>query len=82
LQIDEAALQSLELDEAVIVATCLMMLEIDTSVERTKNTQTFQRPANLSINLNYHQLPRSMLKKEIDRRRLIQFALIGGAGGS
>ncbi|KAJ5253593.1 MAG: hypothetical protein LBE64_08985 [Acinetobacter pittii] len=47
LQIDEAALQSLELDEAVIVATCLMML-----------------------------------KKEIDRRRLIQFALIGGAGGS
>ncbi|CAG8310007.1 unnamed protein product [Penicillium nalgiovense] len=47
LQIDEAALQSLELDEAVIVATCLMML-----------------------------------KKEIDRRRLIQFALIAGAGGS
>jgi hypothetical protein len=47
LQIDEAALQSLELEEAVIVATCLMML-----------------------------------KKEIDRRRLIQFALIAGAGGS
>ncbi|OQE75028.1 hypothetical protein PENNAL_c0074G06553 [Penicillium nalgiovense] len=47
LQIDEAALQSLELDEAVIVATCLIML-----------------------------------KKEIDRRRLIQFALIAGAGGS
>ncbi|KAJ5205148.1 hypothetical protein N7491_004230 [Penicillium cf. griseofulvum] len=45
LQIDEAALQSLELDEAVIVASCLMML-----------------------------------KKEIDRRRLIQFAIIGGAG--
>lgn len=45
LQIDEAALQSLELDEAVIVATCLMML-----------------------------------KKEIDRRRMIQLAVIGGAG--
>ncbi|OQE34626.1 hypothetical protein PENCOP_c016G06774 [Penicillium coprophilum] len=43
LQIDEAALQSLELDEAVIVATCLMML-----------------------------------KKEIDRRRMIQFAMIAG----
>ncbi|KAK4866129.1 hypothetical protein LT330_008869 [Penicillium expansum] len=46
LQIDEAALQSLELDEAVIVATCLMLL------------------------------------KEIDRRRMIQFAMIAGAGGS
>ncbi|CAI7619596.1 unnamed protein product [Penicillium crustosum] len=45
LQIDEAALQSLELDEAVIVATCLMML-----------------------------------KKEIDRRRMIQLAIIAGAG--
>ncbi|KAJ5375850.1 hypothetical protein N7517_007856 [Penicillium concentricum] len=44
LQIDEAALQSLELDEAVIVVTCLMML------------------------------------KEIDRRRMIQFAMIAGAG--
>ncbi|KAJ5822384.1 hypothetical protein N7447_004724 [Penicillium robsamsonii] len=44
LQIDEAALQSLELDEAVIVATCLMML-----------------------------------KKEIDRRRVIQLAMIAGA---
>ncbi|KXG49539.1 uncharacterized protein PGRI_071200 [Penicillium griseofulvum] len=45
LQIDTAALQFFELDEAVIVASCLMML-----------------------------------KKEIDRRRLIQFAMIGGAG--
>ena len=45
MQIDEAALQSLELDEAVIVATCLMML-----------------------------------KKEIDRRRMIQLAIIAGAG--
>ncbi|KAJ5394648.1 uncharacterized protein N7487_012289 [Penicillium crustosum] len=45
LQIDEVALQSLELDEAVIVATCLMML-----------------------------------KKEIDRRRMIQLAIIAGAG--
>ncbi|KAJ5933280.1 hypothetical protein N7516_007769 [Penicillium verrucosum] len=45
LQIDEAVLQSLELDEAVIVATCLMML-----------------------------------KKEIDRRRMIQLAIIGGGG--
>ncbi|KAJ5319759.1 hypothetical protein PENANT_c026G11620 [Penicillium antarcticum] len=45
LQIDEAALQSLGLDEALIAATCLMML-----------------------------------KKEIDRRRMIQMAVIGGAG--
>ena len=44
LQIDEAALQSLELDEALVAATCLMML-----------------------------------KKEIDRRRMIQMAVIGGA---
>ncbi|KAJ5784152.1 uncharacterized protein N7518_009829 [Penicillium psychrosexuale] len=43
LQIDEAASQSLELEEAVIVATCLMML-----------------------------------KKEVDRRRMIQFAMIAG----
>jgi hypothetical protein len=46
LQIDEAAVQSIELDEAIIVATCLMML-----------------------------------KKEIDRRRMIQFAVIAGAAG-
>ncbi|KAJ6150632.1 hypothetical protein N7471_001831 [Penicillium samsonianum] len=45
LQIDEAALQFLELEEAVVVATCLMML-----------------------------------KKEIDRRRMMQFAMIAGAG--
>ncbi|KAJ5123822.1 uncharacterized protein N7515_007647 [Penicillium bovifimosum] len=47
LQIDETAVQSAELDEAIIVATCLMML-----------------------------------KKEIDRRRMIQFAIIAGAGGT
>jgi hypothetical protein len=47
LQIDEAALQSHELDEAVVVATCLMML-----------------------------------KKEMDRRRMLQFAMIAGAAGS
>ena len=43
----ELQIQEGELDSAVIVATCLMML-----------------------------------KKEIDRRRLIQFAIIGGAAGS
>ncbi|KAJ5554733.1 hypothetical protein N7535_007179 [Penicillium sp. DV-2018c] len=47
LQIDEAAVQSVELDEAIIVATCLMML-----------------------------------KKEIDRRRMVQFAVIAGAVGN
>ncbi|KAJ5753344.1 uncharacterized protein N7511_007497 [Penicillium nucicola] len=45
LQIDRAALQSVGLDEAMVVATCLMML-----------------------------------KKEIDRRRMMQMAAIGGAG--
>jgi hypothetical protein len=45
LQIDEAALRSFDLDEALVVAICLMML-----------------------------------KKEIDRRRMIQMAVIGGAG--
>ncbi|KAJ5342570.1 hypothetical protein N7541_011694 [Penicillium brevicompactum] len=47
LQIDEAALQYHELDEAIVVATCLMML-----------------------------------KREMDRRRMLQFAMIGGAAGS
>lgn len=47
LQIDEAALQYHELDEAVVVATCLMML-----------------------------------KKEIDRRRMMQFAMIAGVVGN
>ncbi|CAG8282878.1 unnamed protein product [Penicillium olsonii] len=47
LQIDEAALQYHELDEAVIVATCLVML-----------------------------------KREMDRRRMLQFAMIAGAAGS
>lgn len=47
LQIDEAALQYHELDEAVVVATCLMML-----------------------------------KKEIDRRRMMQFAVIAGVVGN
>lgn len=47
LQIDDALTQSLELDEAIIVATCLMML-----------------------------------KREIDRRRMIQCAVIAGAAGS
>ncbi|KAJ5618379.1 hypothetical protein N7528_007022 [Penicillium herquei] len=46
LQIDDSALQALQLDECVVVATCLVML-----------------------------------KREIDRRRVIQTAVIGGAGG-
>ncbi|KAJ5281743.1 hypothetical protein N7478_007115 [Penicillium angulare] len=46
LQVDEAELQLLNLDESVVVATCLVML-----------------------------------KREIDRRRVIQGAVIGGAGG-
>lgn len=47
LQIDGDALQSHGLDEAVVVATCLMML-----------------------------------KKEMDRRRMLQFAMIAGVAGS
>ena len=47
LQIDGAAAQSFEIDEAVIVATCL-----------------------------------TMLKKEIDRRRMAQLAVIAGAVGN
>ncbi|KAJ5081908.1 hypothetical protein NUU61_010172 [Penicillium alfredii] len=47
LQIDEAARQSLEVDEAIVVATCLLML-----------------------------------KREIDRRRLVQCVVIAGGGGS
>ncbi|CAG7923425.1 unnamed protein product [Penicillium olsonii] len=47
LQIDEAALQYHDLDEAVIVATCLVMLQ-----------------------------------REMDRRRMLQFAMIAGAAGS
>lgn len=46
LQIDNEALYSLELDESVVVATCLLML-----------------------------------KREIDRRRLMQSAMIAGGGG-
>lgn len=46
LQVDEEALQAFELDEAILVATCLVML-----------------------------------KREVDRRRMIQFAMIAGAGG-
>lgn len=45
LQMDEAALEGRELDAAVVVATCLVML-----------------------------------KKEVDRRRLIQMCVIGGGG--
>jgi hypothetical protein len=45
LQIDEVELQLHKLDEAVVIATCLMML-----------------------------------KKEMDRRRMLQFAMIAGAG--
>ncbi|KAJ5780099.1 hypothetical protein N7457_005259 [Penicillium paradoxum] len=47
LQINEAVAQALEIDETIIVATCLMML-----------------------------------KKEIDRRRMAQFAVIAGAVGN
>lgn len=47
LQIDEAALQDHDLDEAVIVATCLVML-----------------------------------KREMDRRRMLQFAMIAGVVGN
>ncbi|KAJ5112782.1 hypothetical protein N7532_000827 [Penicillium argentinense] len=46
LQIDDAGLDACGLDQAVVVATCLVML-----------------------------------KKEMDRRRMIQFMAIGGAGG-
>ncbi|KAJ5923836.1 hypothetical protein N7466_008023 [Penicillium verhagenii] len=46
LQIDEGALLTLQLDESIVVATCLVML-----------------------------------KREIDRRRVMQAAAIGGAGG-
>lgn len=45
LQIDDGALHALQLDESIVVATCLVML-----------------------------------KKEIDRRRMIQVAVIAGAG--
>lgn len=46
LQVDDGALQTLNLDESIVVATCLVML-----------------------------------KREIDRRRMIQAVAIGGAGG-
>ncbi|KAJ5907339.1 hypothetical protein N7495_000021 [Penicillium taxi] len=47
LEIDDGALQGLEVNEWVIVATCLVML-----------------------------------KREVDRRRSIQFAMMAGSGGS
>lgn len=46
LQMDEEALHAFELDEAIVVATCLVML-----------------------------------KREVDRRRMIQFAMMAGAAG-